>query len=78
MWNISNQFEMLRIGLIGFFESASFPAVFHFFPLWIGLDEKTVLVPFILSGMYVGEIIGFSLSGECGNGGNVIRPLKLI
>lgn len=52
----------LRV-LIGFFESASFPAVYHFFPLWIPLDEKTVLIPFILSGMYLGEIVGFSLSG---------------
>lgn len=36
--------------LIGLCESASFPAVFHFFPLWIPLAEKTFLIPTILSG----------------------------
>ena len=49
--------------LIGFFESASFPAVYHFFPIWVPISEKTLMVPFILSGVYIGEIIGFSLSG---------------
>ena len=49
--------------LIGFFESATFPAVFYFFPIWVPLAEKTFMIPFIVSGMYVGEIIGFSLSG---------------
>eukprot|EP01031_Cornospumella_fuschlensis_P039369 gene39369-47922_t len=49
--------------LIGLCESASFPAVFHFFPLWIPLAEKTLLIPTILSGMYMGNIVGFLLSG---------------
>lgn len=49
--------------LIGFFESATFPALFYFFPIWVPLAEKTFMIPFIVSGMYVGEIIGFSLSG---------------
>lgn len=49
--------------LIGFFESATFPCVFHFFPVWVPITEKTFMIPFIVSGMYVGEIIGFSLSG---------------
>ena len=49
--------------LIGFFESATFPALFYFFPVWVPLAEKTFMIPFIVSGMYVGEIIGFSLSG---------------
>jgi MFS family permease len=49
--------------LIGFFESATFPAVYHFFPLWVPIAEKTFMIPFIVSGMYIGEIIGFSLSG---------------
>ena len=49
--------------IIGFFESATFPAVFHFFPIWVPLSEKTFMIPFIVSGMYMGEIIGFSLSG---------------
>jgi hypothetical protein len=53
--------------LIGFFESASFPAVFHFFPIWIPLQEKTLMIPAIASGMYMGEIIGFSLSGVLTN-----------
>jgi MFS family permease len=58
-------FEMavlLRV-LIGFFESASFPAVFYFFPIWIPTAEKTRIIPFIISGIYMGEVIGFSLSG---------------
>jgi len=49
--------------VIGFFESATFPAVYHFFPIWVPLNEKTFMIPFIVSGMYIGEIIGFSLSG---------------
>lgn len=49
--------------MIGFFESASFPMVYHYIPVWIPIDEKTFLIPAILSGMYMGEIIGFSLSG---------------
>ena len=49
--------------LIGFFESASFPAIFHFFQSWIPLEENTVLIPITYSGIYVGEVIGFSLSG---------------
>lgn len=49
--------------LIGFFESASFPALYHFYPIWIPSVEKTLMVPLIVSGMYLGEIIGFSLSG---------------
>jgi MFS family permease len=49
--------------LIGFFESASFPAIYHFFPIWVPNTEKTFLIPFIVSGIYLGEIVGFSLSG---------------
>jgi MFS family permease len=49
--------------LIGLFESASFPAVFYFFPFWVPRNEKTFLIPFTYCGMYVGEILGFSLSG---------------
>ncbi|RYG99618.1 MFS transporter [archaeon] len=49
--------------LIGFCESASFPAVFHFFPQWVPIKEKTFMIPAIISGMYMGEIVGFSLSG---------------
>lgn len=49
--------------IIGFFESATFPAVFHFFPIWVPLQEKTFMIPAIVSGMYMGNIIGFSVSG---------------
>ncbi len=49
--------------MIGFFESATFPCVYHYIPIWIPLDEKTFMIPSILSGMYLGEIVGFSLSG---------------
>lgn len=49
--------------LIGFFESASFPAIYHFFPIWVPTTEKTFMIPFIISGIYLGEIVGFSFSG---------------
>lgn len=49
--------------IIGFFESASFPAVYHFFPIWVPIKEKTLMIPSIVSGMYMGEIIGFSIAG---------------
>lgn len=58
-------FEMALLirAMIGLFESAAFPAVFHFFSNWVPLEEKTVLIPTTYSGMYLGEVIGFSLSG---------------
>ncbi len=49
--------------IIGFFESATFPAIFYYFPIWVPLEEKTFMIPAIVSGMYMGEIVGFSLSG---------------
>lgn len=49
--------------IIGLFESANFPSVYYYFATWIPSSEKTMTVPFLLSGMYVGEIVGFSLSG---------------
>lgn len=48
---------------LGFFEAASFPCIYRFFPLWVPTAEKTLLVSSISSGMYIGEIIGFSTSG---------------
>eukprot|EP01034_Spumella_vulgaris_P017036 gene17036-21720_t len=48
--------------LIGFFESAGFPSAYHFFPTWLPLAEKTFLIPFIVSGTFVGMIMGFSIS----------------
>lgn len=53
--------------LIGFFESAGFPSAFHFFPTWLPLAEKTFLIPFIVSGTFVGMILGFSISGVLAN-----------
>jgi MFS family permease len=50
--------------LIGIFESLAFPAIFQFIPIWIPLEEKTLMVPFIYSGMYVGTIVSFSVSSE--------------
>ena len=41
---------LIRVA-IGFFESATFPAVFHFFPLWVAEAERTFMIPFIVSGM---------------------------
>lgn len=49
--------------LIGFFESANFPAIYHFFPIWVPNNEKTFMIPFIVCGIYLGEIVGFSFSG---------------
>ncbi len=50
--------------LVGLFESITFPAVYQFIPMWIPLHEKTLMVPFIYAGTYVGNIIGFSVSGS--------------
>lgn len=49
--------------LIGLSESATFPSVYYFYTQWIPSHEKTLLIPAVNSGMYFGEIIGFSLSG---------------
>lgn len=48
---------------IGFLESSCFPAVFHFFPHWIPIKEKTAMVSTVTAGIYIGDIIGFSVSG---------------
>lgn len=49
--------------LIGLTESAAFPACYHFFPNWIPNSQKTVMISVFMSGIYVGSIMGFSLSG---------------
>lgn len=49
--------------LIGLMSSALFPSSYHFFPKWIPLHEKTLMISIFGSGMYMGEIIGFSFSG---------------
>eukprot|EP01041_Mallomonas_annulata_P012105 gene12105-25395_t len=49
--------------LIGFAESASFPACYYFFPRWIPNNEKTIMIATFMSGIYLGSCIGFSVSG---------------
>lgn len=49
--------------LLGLGASATFPSAFYFYPEWVPLEEKTIMIPTIGSGMYLGEIVGFSLSG---------------
>ena len=49
--------------LTGLCASATFPSVYHFFPAWIPVANKTWMISFCGSGIYFGEIIGFSLSG---------------
>lgn len=59
----SYPFALFIRAILGFCESASFPCVFHFFPAWVPSEEKTIMISTVYSGMYIGEIIGFSLSG---------------
>lgn len=56
-------FALLIRSILGLFESSCFPAVYSFFPKWIPLKEKTIMVATTMSGIYLGEIIGFSFSG---------------
>ena len=50
--------------MTGLAESFFFPAIYHFIPAWIPLEEKTLMVPIIYAGSYVGNIIGFSVAGS--------------
>ena len=59
--------------LIGLLESASFPAVYYFLPVWIPPQEKTLLIPFVFSGIYFGEMIGFYVSGVLVNSSIVLN-----
>ena len=54
---------LLLRALIGLTEAASFPCLYHFFSKWVAPKEKTLMVSSTVSGMYMGEIVGFSLSG---------------
>jgi hypothetical protein len=54
---------LLTRALTGLMSSALFPSSYHFFPRWIPLNEKTLMISLFGSGMYMGEIVGFSLSG---------------
>ncbi len=49
--------------LIGVIESATFPSAYEFFVAWIPPSDKTFMIATMFSGTYMGEIIGFSLSG---------------
>jgi MFS family permease len=49
--------------IVGFFSAGCFPSAYHFFPLWVPASEKTLLVPLVVAGCYVGEIIGFPICG---------------
>ncbi len=54
---------LLLRGVIGLFGSATFPAVYNFFIKWVPKDEKALMISSTMSGMYFGEMIGFSVSG---------------
>ena len=49
--------------LIGLIESATFPSCYEFFVAWIPPQDKTYMIATMFSGVYMGEIVGFSLSG---------------
>lgn len=63
-WQHSYGLGIFMRVMTGFSESFFFPCIYHFIPAWIPLEEKTLLVPIIYSGSYVGNIIGFSISGS--------------
>ncbi len=60
---MSFSLALLVRALVGLASSSCFPSCYHFFPKWIPLSEKTIMVSTVGSGIYFGEIIGFSLSG---------------
>jgi sugar phosphate permease len=49
--------------LTGLAESAAFPATYHMYPKWVPADEQTSMITVVMSGLYLGEIICFLLSG---------------
>jgi MFS family permease len=63
--------------IIGLSASGCFPSVYHFFKKWVPPEEKTSLIPFVMLGMYFGEIIGFSLSGVLINIPFTVNNVKL-
>ena len=40
-----------------------FPSVYHFYQIWVPTAEKTQMVSASICGIYVGEIVGFAVSG---------------
>jgi MFS family permease len=49
--------------LLGLATAGCFPSCYHFYPEWVPLDEKTIMITIVGSGMYLGEIVSFSISG---------------
>lgn len=49
--------------LLGLGASATFPSAFYFYPEWLPVEQRTLMITIVGSGMYLGEIVGFSLSG---------------
>lgn len=54
---------LLARACVGLTSSATFPSCYHFFPKWIPLKEKTIMVAVVGAGIYMGEMIGFGVSG---------------
>lgn len=49
--------------LIGLCASGTFPATYGFFRNWIPNDERTIMIPIVFSGIYLGEIVSFPICG---------------
>lgn len=50
--------------ITGLAESAAFPATFYMYPKWVPAEEQTSMITMVMSGLYLGEIICFLLSGD--------------
>lgn len=62
--------------LTGLTEAVSFPALFHMLPAWTPQPERSGMVSFVMSGMYMGDILGFGLSGVIASSDAKIGSLK--
>lgn len=49
--------------LTGLCASPTFPCCFNFFYKWVSDKERPSVISTVISGMYFGEIVGFSISG---------------
>lgn len=63
MSTIGIEFVCLFRFAIGLIQSAMFPIIYYFYTTWIPKDEKTLMIPRINLGIFIGEIIGFGLPG---------------
>mmetsp|Transcript_19811 Transcript_19811/g.36886 ORF Transcript_19811/g.36886 Transcript_19811/m.36886 type:complete len:574 (-) Transcript_19811:40-1761(-) len=61
--DISFQTCLVTRACIGLAESAAFPAAYNMYPKWIPANEQTIMITCIMSGLYLGEIFCFLLSG---------------